>query len=327
MQLIRRQFLSAAGAAVATAIVPLIAAAQTYPVRPVRVIVPYAPAGAADVAARLIASKLSEHFGKQFYVENIAGANGNIAMGRAAQAQPDGHTLLVAFFSYAVNPALYDKVPYDPIKSFDPVTLAATTTVLLAVNPSVPARTVDDLIALIKSNPGKFAYASGGGIGSPGHLVGEQFRLSFGLDLPHIPFNGASLAVGSTLAGHTPIAFVAPTPAIALVGEGKLRGLAVMSKTRLEALPDVPTMTEAGHSGMECESWFGIVVPAGTPKEIIRLLNREIVRIITFPNTKQYLATLGLDPVGSTPDEFAEVIKADVEKWGKVIRVANIKPR
>src|SRR5215467_7081466 len=177
MGLIRRQFLSAAGAAVATAIAPLIAAAQTYPVRPVRMIVPYAPAGATDVAARLIASKLSEHFGKQFYVENIPGAGGNIAMGRAAQAQPDGYTLLAAFFSYVVNPALYDKVPYDPYRSFDPITLAARTTVLLAVNPSVPAQTVDDLIAVIKSAPGTYNYASGGGVGSPGHLVGEQFRL------------------------------------------------------------------------------------------------------------------------------------------------------
>jgi tripartite-type tricarboxylate transporter receptor subunit TctC len=325
MNLARRQFLSLAGVTIATAVAPSVASAQTYPTRPVRVIVPYAPAGPPDVTGRLIAQKLSEHLGKQFFVENIGGAGANIGMGRAAQAAPDGYTLLVAFVSYAVNPALYDKIPYDPFKSFDPVTLATTTTVLLAVNPSVPARTVDDLIALIKSNPGKYTYAEGGGFGSPGYLVGEQFRLSFGLDLPHVPFNGGSLAVGSTLAGHTPITFVAPTPAIALVKEGKLRGLAMMSKTRLEALPDVPTMTEAGHPVMECESWFGIMVPAGTPKEIISLLNCEIARIIKLPDTKEYLATLGLDPVGSTPEEFAEVIRMDVEKWGKVIRLANIK--
>jgi tripartite-type tricarboxylate transporter receptor subunit TctC len=324
MNLVRRQFLSLAGAAVATNVVPGIAAAQTYPARPVRMIVPGAPGGPTDVSSRLIAQKLSEHLGKQFYVENIGGAGGNIGMGRAAQAAPDGYTMLVVFFSYVVNPALYDKVPYDPKKSFDPVTLATRTTVLLAVNPSVPAHTVEDFIALIKANPGKYNYAAAG-VGSPGHLVGEQFRLSFGLDLPQIPFNGASLAVGSTVAGHTPIAFVALTPAISLIREGKLRALAVMSKTRAQALPDVPTMAEAGYPGIECENWFGVLVPAGTPKEITTLLNREIARIIGLPDTKERLATLGLDPVGSTPEEFAEVIKAEVEKWGKVIRLANIR--
>src|SRR5262245_51260589 len=231
MQIIRRQFLSLAGAAIATTAIPAIAAAQAYPARPVRIIVPYAPGSATDVHGRVIAQKLSDQLGKQFYVENIAGANGNIGMGRAAQAAPDGYTALIAAFSYVVNPALYDKVPYDPYRSFDPVTLTGSTTVLLAVNPSVPAHTVKELIAVIKTSPGQFNYASGGGVGSPGHLAGEQFRLSFGLDLPHVPFNGANLAVGSAVAGHTPIAFVAPTPAIPLVGEGRLRALAVMSKT------------------------------------------------------------------------------------------------
>ena len=325
MNLSRRQFLSVAGAAVATTVVPGFAAAQTYPTRPVRVVVPYAPGAATDVIARLIVQKLSERLGKQFYVENIGCAGGNIGIGRAAQAAPDGYTMLFAAFQFVVNPALYGKVPYGPIKSFEPVTLAASTTVLLAVNPAVPARTVEDLIALIKANPGKYNYASGGGVGSPGHLVGEQFRLSFGLDLPHIPFNGANLAVGSTVAGHTPIAFVAPTAAIPLINDGKLRALAVMSKTRLQARPEVPTMAEAGFPGIECEIWLGFLVPAGTPNEIITLLNREIVEIIALPTTKEHLVTLGDDPVGSSPEEFANVIKADVEKWGKVIRVANIK--
>jgi tripartite-type tricarboxylate transporter receptor subunit TctC len=325
MKLDRRQLLFLVGAAAATTAVPNIAAAPLYPARPVRMIVPYAPGAATDVISRLIAQRLSKDLEKQFYVENIAGAGGNIGMGRAAQAAPDGYTLLTVPLAYVVNPALYESVPYDPQRSFDPVTLAANTTVLLAVNPSVPARTVEDLIALIKANPGKYNYASGGGVGSQGHLVGEQFRLAFGLDLPHIPFSGANLAVGSTVAGHTPIAFVAPTPAIPLVREGKLRALAVMSKTRSQALPDVPTMDEAGHPGIECESWFGVLAPAGTSKEITTLLNREIVRIIGLPEMKQHLTTLGFDPVGSTPQEFAEVIKMDVEKWGKVTQSANIR--
>ena len=325
MNLGRRQFLAFTGAGVSMTLVPKIAVAQPYPVRPVRVIVPYAPGAATDVTTRLITQGLSERLGKQVYVENVGGAGANIGTGRAAQAAPDGYTMLFVSFQFVVNPALYGKVPYDPIKSFDPVTLAASTTVLLAVNPAVAARTVDDLIPHIKANPGKFNYASGGGVGSPGHLAGEQFRQSFGLDLPHIPFNGANLAVGSTVAGHTPIAFVAPTASIPLVKDGKLRALAVMGKTRLQALPEVPTMAEAGYAGIECESWFGVLVPAGTPKEITTLLNREIVGVIALPSTKEHLVTLGDDPVGSSPEEFANVIKADVEKWGKVIRVANIK--
>ena len=325
MNLGRRQFLAFTGAGVSMTLVPKIAVAQPYPVRPVRVIVPYAPGAATDVTTRLITQGLSERLGKQVYVENVGGAGANIGTGRAAQAAPDGYTMLFVSFQFVVNPALYGKVPYDPIKSFDPVTLAASTTVLLAVNPVVPARTVEDLIALIKANPGKYNYASGGGVGSPGHLVGEQFRLSFGLDLPHIPFNGANLAVGSTVAGHTPIAFVAPTASIPLIQDGKLRALAVMSKTRLQARPEVPTMAEAGYPGIGAMNWFGILVPAGTPNEITTLLNREIVEIIALPTTKEHLAILGNDPVGSSPEEFANVIKADVEKWGKIIRVANIK--
>jgi tripartite-type tricarboxylate transporter receptor subunit TctC len=327
MNLARRQFLSLAGAAVGNTVVSGLAVADTYPARPVRVIVPYAPGAATDVTTRLIIQKLSERLGKQFYVENIGGGGANIGMGRAAQAAPDGYTMLSVSLQYIVNSALYDKVPYDPIKSFDPVTLALSTTVLLAVNPSVPARTVDDLIALIKGNPGKYNYASGGGVGSPGHLVGEQFRLSFGLDLPHIPFNGANLAVGSTVAGHTPIAFVAPTPAIPLVKENKLSAVAVMSKKPSQALPDVPSIAEAGYPDIECESWVGVLVPAGTPKQIIALLNREIAGIVALPDMKEHLTALGHDPVGSTAEDFAKVIQAEVEKWGKVIRAANLKIR
>jgi tripartite-type tricarboxylate transporter receptor subunit TctC len=184
---------------------------------------------------------------------------------------------------------------------------------------------VKELVDLIKANPGRYNYASGGGIGSPGHLMGEQFRLSFGLELPHIPFNGAGLAVGSTVAGHTPITFVAPTPAIPLVREGRLRALAVLNRARLQALPSVLTMAKAGYPAIECDNWFGILVPAGTPKEISLLLNREIVRVLALSEMKQQLATLAFDPVGSTPEAFAEVIKEDAKKWGKLIRMANIR--
>jgi tripartite-type tricarboxylate transporter receptor subunit TctC len=233
--------------------------------------------------------------------------------------------MLAVSLNYVLTPALFDKVPYDPLKSFEPIALTVTTNVLLTVNPSVPAGTVEDLIALVKAKPAKYSYASGGGVGSPGHLVGEQFRLALGLDLVHVPFNGANLAVGSVVAGHTPIGFVAPTPALSLIKDGKLRALGQASTMRLQALPDVPTMAEAGYPGIECDSWGGFLVPAGTPRPIIATLNRETVKIIALPELRERLTGLGSDPIGSTPDEFALRIKTDIEKWGKVIRAAHIK--
>ncbi len=324
MQLIRRQFLSAAGAAVVATIVPLTAAAQTYPLRRVRMIVPYAPAGPTDVAARLIASKLSERLGKQFYVENIPGASGNIGTGRGVKSAPDGYTVIVVANNYVVNPALFDNIPYDPHKDFAPVTMAVTTPMVLTVHPSLPAQSVKDLVALIKANPGTYNYASPG-IGTPGHLVGEQLRLSLGLDLVNVPYNSAGLAIGSAVAGHTPMCISAPAPAVPQVHDGKLRALAVMSRTRLQALPDVPTIAEAGYPGMEAENWFGILVPAGTPKEIVTLLHREVVKVIALPDMRERWADLGFEPVGSTPKEFAEHIALELDKWGKVIRLANVR--
>src|SRR5262245_20224006 len=279
MQLPRRQFLHLAAGVAALPLVSLSARAQTYPTRPVRVIVPYAPGGPTDLFARLIAQKLSEHLGQQFFVENIGGAGGNIGMGRAAKAPPDGYTILVAAAPLVINPTLYGAVPYDPIKDFDPITLAVASTVLLTVHPSLPARTVKDLIALVRDNPGKYSYASPG-TGTPPHLVGELFRLSLQLDLVHVPFNSGGLAVGSTLAGHTPVSFGALRPAVAHIQDGKRRALAVRSKAR--TLPDVATMAEAGYPDIAGESWFGVVAPAKTPREIIALLNREIVRITAF---------------------------------------------
>src|SRR6476620_1558208 len=211
MTLLRRQFLHlTAGSLVAPALSSF-ALAQTYPARPVRVLVPYAPAGPADILARLAAQKLSEALGRQFYVENVGGAGGNIGMGQGAKAAADGYTLLVVPPNIVVNPAMYDTVPYDPYKDFDPVTIAVASPTVLTVHPSLDVRTVNDLVAMIKSNPGKFSFASPG-TGTPPHLIGEHFRLSLGLDLVHIPFNSAGLAVASTVAGHTPIAFTSLPP-------------------------------------------------------------------------------------------------------------------
>lgn len=207
----------------------------------------------------------------------------------------------------------------------EPVTLAVATNVMVTVNPSLPAQTVKDLIALIKATPAKYSCASGGGIGSPGHLVGEQFRLSLGLDLVHVPFNGANLAVGSVVAGHTPIGFAAPAPAVPLVKEGKLRALAVTGNMRLRVLPDVPTLADAGYPDIKGESWFGFFVPTGTPRQIIAMLNRETVKIIGLPDMQERLATLCLEPVASTPEELVQQIEVELPRWHKVIRAAGIK--
>src|SRR5262244_4398848 len=326
MKLSRRNFLHLAAGAAALPFAPHVARAQAYPSRPVRVIVPFAPGGPTDILARLVAQKLSEHFGKQFYVENIGGAGGNVGMGQGAKAAPDGYTMLVAGSPMVINPTLYERVPFDPYKDFDPVTLAVTSPDMLSVNPSLPVQSVKDLVALIKAHPGKYNFASPG-TGTPGHLVGELFRLSLGLDLVHIPFNSAGLAIGSTIAGHTPICFASPSPAAEQVIEGKLRGLAVTSKARTPALPDVPTTAEAGYPAVVGDNWQGIVVPAGTPKEIIAFLRREIAQIVASPDMKERLAVLGFDPVGSTPEEFADLAKVEFAKWAKVIRASNIRPR
>jgi tripartite-type tricarboxylate transporter receptor subunit TctC len=290
----------------------------------VRVIVPFAPAGPTDVFARLMAQKLSEQMGAQFYVENIAGAGGNIGTGRAAQSPPDGYTILVNGGNHVVNPALYQHVSYDPIKDFDPVTIAVSAPAILTVHPSLPAPTIQDLVALIKASPGKYSFASPG-TGTPPHLVGELFRLSLGLDLVHVPFNGGGPAIASTVAGHTPMSFGSMAPAVPLVKDEKLRALAVSGKRRSPALPDVPTTTESGYPEVSGESWFAALVPAGTPKEIVGQLNREIARAIAQPDTRERLAALGYEPVASTPEDAAARFRVEMTKWGRVISHAGIK--
>jgi tripartite-type tricarboxylate transporter receptor subunit TctC len=323
MKLKRRHALQIAGAAAATLLARR-GFAQNYPARPVRMIVPFAPGGVTDVVSRLVAAKLSERLGRQFYVENLAGGSGNIGMGQAAKAAPDGYTILAAYSSFAVNPALFDRVPYDPVKDFTAVSLAVTSTTVLVVTPTVPATSVKELIALIRANPGKYSYSSAGA-GTTSHLAGEQLRLALDLDLVHVPFNGGAPSMGSVVGGHTPIGLGSPTAAVPLIRDGRLRALAVTGKTRTATLPDVATLAEAGYPGIEGESFVGFVVPAKTPPDIVALLNREIVKSIA--ETRERLIALGDDPVGSTAAEFAERIKAELAVWGRVIRAANIKPQ
>jgi len=321
MNLPRRQFLFAVGSA--AFIAPAIARAQTYPVRPVRVIVPFAPGGPTDVLARLITLDLSRRLGQQFFVENQAGAGGNLGMGAGARALPDGYTITVVSTSYVVNPNLYAKIPYDPYKDFVPITLAAVSPNVLVVHPSIPANTVKELIAFLKAHPGKYSFAHTG-VGTTPHLSGEMFKRSQDLDIVPVPFGGSGPAIQSALAGHTPIAFTVLTPAVPQVKEGKLRALAITTSKRSPALPDIPTLAESGLSDQESDTILGVLAPAHTPQPIVTLLYQEIRNAMSQPDVAEKLATLGFETIASTPDEFTARIQTDVAKWAKIIRASHL---
>lgn len=295
-----------------------------YPVRQVKVIVPFGAGGPTDVFARLVAQRMSAKLGQQFYIENQGGAGGNIGMAAVARAKPDGHTLLVVSSSFVANPSLYARAPYHPIKDFEPITLAALTPNILVVHPSFPTKNVQELIAYVKANPGKYSFASSGA-GTAPHLTAEVLKASQGLDLVHIPFAGSSPAIQSVLGGHTPIGFTVMTPAVGQVLDGKLRALAVTTPLRSPALPDVPTLIEQGFSGLESDTMQGYLAPAGTPKAIIDLLQKEIVAAMDDPDVKSKMAQLGFDAVGSSPEQFRGRIEAELPKWAKVIKDANLK--
>ena len=298
--------------------------AEGYPTRTVRVVVGFPAGGPTDIIARIAAQKLSESLGQQFYVENVPGAGSNLASGQVARATPDGYTIMAISTGFMVNPSLYAKVPYDPIKDFSAVTLVAASPNVVVVNPQVPAKTLPELVQLIRDNPGKYSYA-GPGIGSTPQLGGELFRLTYKLDLIHVPFTGAAPAVQSTIGGHTPIAFTALPSSMSAIQAGQVRAIALAATERAPQLPDVPTFAEQGVKDQEADTLTGIVVPAGTPKEIVDLLSRTIAKGVAEPEVKERLAALGFRPVVNTPDEFAARIKLEIEKWGKVVRDANLK--
>src|SRR3954447_469120 len=270
--------------------------AQGYPNRPVRVVVGFPAGGPTDVIARLVAQKLSDSLGQQFFVENIGGAGGNTASGQVARATPDGYTIMAISTGFVVNPSLYAKVPYDPVKDFAPVTLVAVSPNVVVVNPSVPAKTLPELVQLIKNNPGKYSFA-GPGVGSTPHLGGELFRLAFDLDLVHVPFTGAGPAVQATIGGHTPIAFTALPSSLSAIQAGQVRAIGVAATERAGAIPDVPTFAEQGIKDQDADTLTGLVAPAGTPKEIVDLLYREIAKAVAQPEMKERLAVLGYKPV------------------------------
>jgi len=313
----------AIAAALVFAAITTTAAAETYPAHPVRLIVPFAAAGPTDVIARIVAQKLTDTWGQQVYTENMPGAGGNTGIAMVARARPDGYTILVVSTGFIVNPSMYAKLPYDPIKDFAPITLVAASPNVVSVNPSVPAKTLPELIELIRPNPGKYSFAQPA-TGSTPHLAGELFKQKYGLDLVTVPFNGAGLAVNSTIGGHTPIAFTALPPAMSNIKEGKLRAIAVLSTRRSASLPDVPTNIEQGIPDLESDTLTGIVARAGTPNDIIERWQNEISRMAAAPDVRERLEALGFAPVANTPAEFGERLKAEMAKWGKVVRDANI---
>ena len=300
------------------------ASAEGYPARSVRVVVGFPAGGPTDVIARLVAQKLSDALGQQFFVENIGGAGGNTAAGQVARATPDGYTIMAVSTGFVVNPSLYAKVPYDALKDFAAVTLVAVSPNVVVVNPAVPAKSLPELVQLIKDNPGKYSYA-GPGVGSTPHLGGELFRLAFNLDLVHVPFTGAAPAVQATIGGHTPIAFTALPSSLAAIQAGQVRAIGIAATGRAQQVPDVPTFAEQGVKDQEADTLTGIVAPAGTPKEIVELLAREIAKAVARPDVKAKLETLGFRPVANTPEQWAARIKLEIEKWGKVVRDANLR--
>jgi len=298
-------------------------AAGTYPDHPVKIIAPFTAGGPSDFVARLLADKLSQSLGQRFYVEDRPGAGGNIGMTQVARSAPDGYTILVASSSYVVNPSLYANNPYDPYKDFAPVTLAGASANIVLAHPSVPAKTVKELIALMQANPGKYAIANAG-LGTTPELAAELFKLDFELDQPSVPYGGGAPAIQAVIAGQTPIGFANLTPATPHILAGTLHGIAVTSLKRSAALPDVPTMIEEGVQGQESETMQGVFVPAATPPAIVALLNREIVKALHQPDVQEKCKQVGLDIVADTPAEFAVYIKKEIDRWHKVIVDAKI---
>jgi tripartite-type tricarboxylate transporter receptor subunit TctC len=297
---------------------------STYPNRPVKMVAPFAPGGPVDVVARVLAPKLSEGLGQQFYVENHPGGSGNIGTALVAKAPPDGYTVLVISSTLVVNPSLFAKLGFDTTADLAPVSLVGVSPQVLLVHPSVPAASVKELIAWVKASPGQHSYAHAG-LGTPGYLAGEMFKQAFGLDLVAVAFNGGGPAITSTIGGHTPILFTSISTAAGHIKQGTVRALAVTGARRSPALPDVPTLAEAGAAGQESEIILGVLVPGATPQEVIDRLHREIVRIVALPDVRGRLSALGFEPIASTPKEFADRIKWEIDKWAKVIRAADIK--
>jgi len=323
MTLVRRNFLRLACGAIAGSVVAPDVRAQSYPARPIRLVVSVAAGGTNDVTARMIAQKLTEAWGHHVFVDNVPGGGEIVGTGQVAKAEPNGYTALFATGAFTLNPSLHSKLPYDTLKDFTPVTLVASGPHVLTVHPSVPAKDVNELVALVRANPGKYSFASSGANTQP-RLVGELFKLKFGLDLVHVPFNGGGPAMTPTIGGHTPIAFTSLGNAAPSIEDGKLRALALTSAQRLAEFPNVPTMAEAGLPQLVTGSMQGVVLPARTPKPIVDRWHTDVAKIVARPEIRDRLIGLGLEPVANTPQEFEAWIKAEIEKWGEAMQAAKV---
>ena len=299
--------------------------AATFPARPVRWIVPFPPAGSIDLVGRVVGQKLYDTWGQQVVIDNRIGANGIIGTEAAAKAPADGYTVYLGNIStLAVNPHLYLKLPYDALRDFAPVTLAATIPVVLVVHPSLPVKSVRELIALAKAHPGQLNYASGG-TGSAQHLPMEMLRVETGINIVHVPYKGLGPAFSDVLGGQVPMMFTGVSNVVPYMKTGRLRVLAIGSPKRSATLPDVPTVAEAGVPGFDFDSWTGYLVPVGTPRELIVKLHADITRTLAAPEIRDKLVTLGFDLVGGTPEAFATLIRNDIARFGKLIKAAGIK--
>jgi len=321
----RRVWIGKWMAAVALALASTVVTAQAWPSKPIKYIVPFAPGGTTDILARTVGEKLSVALGQPVIIENKPGAGGGVGAEFVAKAAPDGYTIMGGTIStHAINASLYKNLPYDPIKDFVPIVLLARVPNLLVVNVDIPAKSVPELIALLKANPGKYSFASSGN-GTSQHLSGELFKSMSGTEMQHIPYKGSPPALQDVVGGQVTMTFDNITTAWTLAKAGKLRALAVTTASRSAVAPDVPTLAESGLAGFEVSSWQGVFAPAGTPPDIVRRLNAEIVKILNTPDVKEKLVSLGLDVGGNTPEEFLVMVKAEVVKWADVVKKSGAK--
>ena len=300
------------------------AQAPAYPSKPVKVIVALAAGSGADFVARIVTSKLAEGFGQQFVVENRGGAGGNIGVEAAARSAPDGYTLLTIAAGQAINAALYPKLNYNLEKDFEPIGLMASAPLILVVHPSLPVKSVKELIVFAKARPGKLYYASSGNGSSP-HLAAEMFKAQAGVNIVHVPYRGSPQAVTDLIAGEVSLVFLAPSSVLSHVRSGRLRALAVCSAQRSVTAPGLPTMAEAGLPGFEAGTWTALLAPAGTPPDIVIRLNRELTTIVRAPDVRERLAAQGFDAVSSTPAEIAAYLRSEIAKWAKVVKATGVR--
>jgi tripartite-type tricarboxylate transporter receptor subunit TctC len=311
--------------AVLLSCLPVTVLAEPYPSKPIHIVAPFPPGGPVDILSRTIGNKLAQSLGQPVVVDNRAGAGGNIGADVVAKSAPDGYTLLMGFVgTHAINPSLYTKMPYDNVKDFEPVSLVAVVTIVLVVNPWVPATSINELIALARSKPGELTFGSPGH-GTPQHLAGELFNSIAGVNMLHVPYKGAVPALTDLLGGQLSMIFSSMPPALPHIKNGKLRALGVTSTTRTPAAPDLPTIAESGLKGYVVNNWYGILAPRGTPKEIVAKLNGEIVKILKMPDVKESLSAQGAEPFTSTPQQFALYIKEETEKWTRIVKYSGVK--